>query len=383
MRKCVGLVIVAAALLLPSSTIAASPTRASTTAVPLGVDASAMRSVTRGPVVASGTLTNSRNRTAKGTVAITAWPNEAFQRRLHEGSQFATPTVGWARAGKTGAFTVRLDTRSLGADYVNANGTVNLVAIGWTPTSQGRWAFPAYVGPTGSTSTASGRAATPVARFTIRANDPLSAARDQNAGDVHPLVSCSYQLLSSYDAMGTIGRSVSYGSDTSWMKSGSSHTMTVGAAASVTGAYGSWSASGTSSTTSGVTFTWAQSVAYREYQVQLRYGKFRLYCGGLGTSDFAEMVRYPTGGFTTAGSSSASWSNCAPASKGQWERTKSGGKHFSTSVGVKIASELGINLSMDSNYDSSHTLYYKLVADGKVCGDNAVPSMASNVRSSR
>jgi len=183
--------------------------------------------------------------------------------------------------------------------------------------------------------------------------------------------------------MAVIGKALPYGSDTGWMKSGTSQTMTVGAAASVSGTYGSWSANGTSSATSGVTFTWAESVAYRDFRVQLKYGKFRLRCGGIYFNDYTEMVRYPTGGFTTASLGSSTYANCVPVSQGLWARSSGSGNHFSTSVGVKIASLLGIDLSLDANYSTTHTLYYRLVANGKVCGDNDQPSPASNSRSWR
>lgn len=50
---------------------------------------------------------------------------------------------------------------------------------------------------------------------------------------------------------------------------------------------------------------------------------------------------------------------------------------------VQIAPLLGINLSVNTGYSSSHYLNYRLVAPGTVCGDNAAPSLASNINSGR
>lgn len=349
-----------------------------------------MQAPTNGPVVAVGTLVDADGLPAAGTVAVTAWPDETFNRTLGIGSQVVTPTVGWARAGSDGSFTLRVDPRLLGADYVSPDGVVNLVAIGWTQTSQGSWAFPATVGFTMASFTSSTSSSpTAAARFTITAKDRRTSAGDLTSssatltGNVVPLASCSWLLQSSYDAMTVIGQTWPYGLDTGWMSSDTSHSMTVGVAASTSGTYGSWSANGTSITSSGVTFTWAESTAYRNYQVQLRYGKYRLACGGLLMNSYSEMVQYPTGGFTTASISGSSLSQCVPVSMGVWQRVQSNGNHFTLAGGVLIAPLLGINLSVDTDYATSHILYYRLTADGKVCGDNNVPSLASNVNTSR
>ncbi len=68
---------------------------------------------------------------------------------------------------------------------------------------------------------------------------------------------------------------------------------------------------------------------------------------------------------------------------GLWQRNLTTGNHFTAAAGVKIAPILGIDLSMDSNYASTHILKYRLAANGKVCGDNNVPAYASNVNTGR
>ena len=50
---------------------------------------------------------------------------------------------------------------------------------------------------------------------------------------------------------------------------------------------------------------------------------------------------------------------------------------------MQIAPLLGINLSVNTGYSSSHYLNYRLVAPGTVCGDNEAPSLASNINSGR
>ena len=50
---------------------------------------------------------------------------------------------------------------------------------------------------------------------------------------------------------------------------------------------------------------------------------------------------------------------------------------------MQIAPLLGINLSVNTGYSASDNLNYRLVVPGTVCGDNAVPSLASNMNSGR
>jgi hypothetical protein len=64
-------------------------------------------------------------------------------------------------------------------------------------------------------------------------------------------------------------------------------------------------------------------------------------------------------------------------------RSETDGYAFSMSGGVKTAAALGINLSISSNYSSTHTLYYKLNTPGKLCGSNALPSKATEVKTTR
>ena len=117
---------------------------------------------------------------------------------------------------------------------------------------------------------------------------------------------------------------------------------------------------------------------YRNYQAELKYGKFR-YCGAA-TNQYETWSLGGTGGFGNVNIGYEHYANCAPVPSGiNWFRNGSNGKHFSMSAGVLAYSALGINLSLDSNYDSGRSLWYSISTNEHVCGDNAVPSMASNV----
>jgi hypothetical protein len=355
--------------------------------VPAAVDASILSRTIDGPTVATGRLLDASGRPSAGTVALIAWPNEEWNRSVQAGDTIPTPTVGWGDALGDGSFSLTVDPALVPSDYVNADGRVNLEAIGWIGDRQGSWSFAAEIA---TADTGTPLAAQP--EITVRATMPLTATEtaattSRQATNVAPRVGeiCSYRLLSTSDRWVVIGESWPYGSDRGWMKSSSSHSVTVGVAVSSTGAYGGWTASGSSTSSSGVTFEWAESTAYRDFRVGERFGKYRLWCSSSGwRNDYKERYVLSTGGYTNASlGSPPSYTNCTTVAAGLWQRDSSLGSHTVFTTGVKISSLIGIDLSVDTNYASTRILKYRLVSQGKVCGSNTVPSLAGKVKTSR
>jgi hypothetical protein len=340
--------------------------------VPAAVDASSAGLGTDRPAIATGRLLDAAGRPSAGTVAVIAWPSEAWNRAVQVGDSIPTPTVGWGEARDDGSFTLTVDPTLITREYVNADGHVNVEAIGWVGDRQGSWSFVTQL------------AAADHPAITIRAGAPLTTRR---ATAVTPLVGdiCSYRLLSTSDRWVVIGETWPYGSDRGWMQSTSSHSVTVGVAVSSTGAYGGWTASGSSTSSSGVTFEWAESSVNRDYRVGQRFGKYRLWCSASGwRNDYRERYVLSTGGFTNALLGSApGYANCTTVAMGLWQRDSTLGKHSVFGTGVKIASLIGIDLSVDTNYASTRILKYRLVSAGKVCGSDGVPSLAGKVKTSR
>jgi len=362
-------------------------------AVPLAVDATALATPTSGPVVAIGSLLDANGRPAQGTVAVLAWPNEASSSKSTVGAAIATPTVGWATARSDGSFTIRVDRSKISSDYINADGRVNLMAIGWTASGQGSWSFPVDLSSATIATQAGTMAATPTTSFQLVANKPLAMApvHSKPAGtssgvipDIGGPPPCYYRQVGTYYAWVEIGRGWPYGADTSRMEVESTHSMTVGVAASVTGLYGSWSASGTSSITNGDGKKWTDSVAYRDYQLEHRYGENRLWCTTYWANDY-RAVDQGRAGYTQNGSAGTqpAWYFCGPNAPGDFTRSSTSGNHFSTSVGVGIAGSLGINLSVDSNYGTDQKLIYSTTVNGTICGNNDDAGFASLVKTSR
>ena len=181
--------------------------------------------------------------------------------------------------------------------------------------------------------------------------------------------------------MSIIGESWPYSVDTSWMSSADGHSLTVDDAISGTGANSSWKVGGTSSTTTGVTFTWDSSSAYRTYKIELHYGKYRQNGNCVGHAVYETRVMYPTGGYGTGGAGSVPWwTHCTQVSPGTWTRNDTSGSSYTKSGGVDISGFIGIDLSLTTSYSSTRELNYRFTVTRHVCGSDDVPSLAAKIR---
>jgi hypothetical protein len=388
-----GVLIASAA---PASTLALSPQ----TNVPAGIDASLLSTPVSGPVVATGTLRDSSGRGAAGNVAVVAWPSEKYNasHNIKVGSAVNTPVVGWTTSDASGNFTLRLDPSRVSNDYIQPDGQINLDAIGWTGDVLGRSSFAApFAAPSAALTTKSTTSQTSVAapapRIDLKADQKFVPAASSTSSvpaaqgiTVKPQATYPvyWVLQSTYDAPAAIGETWPWGSDTGWMKASSSHSLTVGVAASGSGTYGSWSASGSLSTSSGVTFTWAKSINYRAYYVTLQYGIYREYVLSTPANVYQARVIQPTGNHTDgAAGSQPSWNYCRAQSQGAWSRSDGVGNDFKLGGGVVISKLLGINLSVDSAYNSSSEIDYELQAYGQLCGSDNYAAYSTYVKTSR
>src|ERR1700730_6526203 len=168
-----SLVVACAAAAIPLTAGAATP--AASAALPAGIDAAALTDASVGPVVATGQLVDNAGHPAAGRVAALAWPSEQFQRTVKPGDQFTSPTVGSARAGADGVFTLRINPQLLPADYRSSTGQVNLNLVAWAGGSQGETNLSVQLGSPAGISSAAAKTATvtTAAPVHIKVNRPL------------------------------------------------------------------------------------------------------------------------------------------------------------------------------------------------------------------
>jgi hypothetical protein len=165
----------------------------------------------------------------------------------------------------------------------------------------------------------------------------------------------------------------------------SESSTTMGIAYSASGSKGSYSASGSKTVSAGWEHGWKRSSSGRVYRIQVNYGKYH-YKGGshcTGKYDyFRWLPRWETGAPSSASSSRPNYTNCVKLDKNSeyWSRSRSDGKDYSASAGVKIKGLIGIDLKSQRSYSTNSKITYYLSGKRKkICGNNHVPAKASRV----
>lgn len=380
------LLVLAASFALATSTLLAPVTLASFGS-PAQVDDSALSAPTNqaDPIVVTGTLLSSAGVPTSGTVAALAWPATTTEAALAVGASAGTPTVAHTTASANGAFTLRLDRANLPSSFVETNGIVTLEIVGWNSNSQGqtgqsvKWisADHRWVDPIEESTTST--ANTPPPAVAVRMENPFDPG--VNLGVPGP---CVYILKSKHIVQSRIGETYNVAGVTGAMTMGATHTASWGWAISARADGTGWEAEGTISKAVGFEFSFTASGSSRYYRQELQYGKYALTCvlGKIVGWSFKPIK--PTAGATTVGLTGLpSWTICAFQAPGTFKRIASDGEHYALSGGVLTAGVIGINLSLDTNYNSSRVLIYAHTSVGRwFCGDNDFPSYSSRVRAS-
>lgn len=95
-------------------------------------------------------------------------------------------------------------------------------------------------------------------------------------------------------------------------------------------------------------------------------------------NSYEELPITTTGGYGHHSMSSApnyGTTYQVPEDAGSWTRTLTNGYTFSLSGGVNISGILGIKLSVDDNYSTTHVQEYDFVySDNHLCGSNYWPA---------
>ncbi|CAN7147252.1 hypothetical protein LJR045_000045 [Microbacterium sp. LjRoot45] len=164
------------------------------------------------------------------------------------------------------------------------------------------------------------------------------------------------------------------------LKFSSGATAKFGVGISSSGAYGSFSASGTTTLTSNLTIAFgATTSGARTHHVYLVPKKYKVYCesnAGIPISTKYELrpASY-TGG--SASSSSATFSTnayCTPSEKNT-TTTIDDSTASTMSLGFKTSTIIGVDLSSQSGFNKNTSLVLKTpaAAPGKICGEKGYP----------
>lgn len=317
------------------------------------------------------------------------------------------PTAGISTSGNT--FTVAVDPDDVPARYVGSNGLVSLEmeiydpktdSYAWTTqsvrligeatagdsrsVSARSWANPLASGQSGSARSAASQA--PKVKVHLD-----KAPKGVKNAFVSRADTCRTTKIGQNDAWATIGEGFpaapGYGTTRgkAWMTHRNGAEITYGAAISKDGV--KWAASGSASVanTKGFDFIWdPDSDLTISYRTEVRYYKYKYDCGGVIINRKLKAVS-ETGGVKTihTNSNPPHWLSRAKCTfdmpAGTW--TKTTGKTYSNSGGVKISTVIGIELSTSRAYTTGSTLSYKMDAGhDSLCGNTDKPAYASKVK---
>ncbi|WP_282701106.1 hypothetical protein [Streptomyces sp. CC219B] len=310
-------------------------------------------------------------------------------------------------------FTLNIDPKTLPAKYVGADGnvTVDVVAedgkggAGLTMATARvvsaadggkRWADPMQsVGEDNRTRAAAAEASDGLGPVTM---DPLelesTAATRKAARDAGPQCSVGAKaaaaeagpvevmatLVDSSKRWVTIGTTYPVGGDTATLDFTSSASTKYGIATNISG---DWKAGGSKSAEAGFRFKWSKSSKNRGYKTEVLYGKYRYTSGGCGGSAIYHkwQPRYETGGTDSYTADAPNWGNCVKINDGLWQRIRKDGRDYELAGGVKIKNLIGIDLTSERAYATTHKLNYNVTGGNKkMCGNNGEPSKAGKVQ---
>ncbi|MCX4853818.1 hypothetical protein [Streptomyces canus] len=388
------------------------------------------------PVVSSGTVKDAGGNVVAGAdVVLYAWPDNDSDDALEEGDSVKLQPVAKAVSDSSGGYTLRIGSASLLTPQAATDGTVNLETVAYTGSHQALFNFPrtlvassgttAFLAAASDSATAADTDTTPVAADLVLDNpatptpassstdgstdpvaeestsapqsvtddpdgatpsaddDAAAAASAANATTADPGVSkgCSGQLKKklgqrwviagqTYSATTGVKHTFSYskGADSS-----------LGVGVSATGAYGSFTGSGTVSKSSSITMDYPEYGNHKGvyYKTEFSYGKYLMTCGmgGRGSTisqHYEVRARGYYGGANTSTAYIPTAKHCAFQINGS-KFTRTTSHAITWSDGASLANVIGIDLSAETGYSSDATVVYTFNANRYLCGTGEAP----------
>lgn len=340
----------------------AQPAAAATPApdewLPSVVDSSMLTS----SVVSSGNVTSPDGHAFPegATVELLAYPAEEVMRTLKEGDTIQVSPVAKARTDESGHFEMRLAEPSKLKRYASALGVVNFEIRAISGAYYAAFSFSSELDALNG---ARMQRADLVGLnlVSLPANDAVLNLEGSRMGPINKTQICGETLVANYGTRAVaIGQTYTAGAGRTGSltyTSGSSSTLGVGL--SMTGVYGSYSASGSISLSSTTTVSFAGGTGGRLYKTYYVYGKYAQWCYPIGGSyDPSDIYAYKVRASSFAGGSAVSVTSAPPANycvalANGSTLTKSSTTAGTFSSGAKLIADIGIDLSVRTGYTSS------------------------------
>ncbi|MET7474984.1 DNRLRE domain-containing protein [Streptomyces sp. NPDC005648] len=388
------------------------------------------------PVVSSGTVQKADGTAVAGAdVVLYAWPDNETDAALQEGDSVKLQPVAKAIADSSGNYTLRLASADLAAPEAASDGTVNFETVAYSGDDEATFNFPrklvgsgtatAYLAatttnPDTDSSMSSADTQTPVSATLVLESAPVTTSdTDETSATAEDTTDTPVSVSDSPDSADPSAAddaaAAASAADTSdsagvakactgtltkdlgpkWVivgqtysaTTGVQHTLSytkgasssLGVGSSITGAYGSFDASGSVSKESTVTNDYPTYGNHKGvyYKSEYDYGKYKMACvsGGHGsviTYHYEVRARYYYGGEKIVSASTPKATTCAQYPKdAKFTRTTS--KAVTWTDGASTGDAIGINLSAETGYSSETTVVYTFKANRYICGTGGAP----------
>jgi len=341
-----------------------------------------------GAPLVSGTLDDASGGpvAAGNPIVLWGWPSNEVLEAMADGDSVNLIPLGKALTTESGEFALRVDDDSVAERLAGDGGAVNLEVQAWTPEGVASYSFSSDITAGGELTADSAADVAGVELVTDTVADTAVFPRDVtavfNKTDV-----CGATKKATYRDVDTIvGRMYS---TTSGIKSyfslrdGAESTLGVGV--SVSGAYGSFEQSGTSSVAIDDTFTWDKKALNggRQFRTDFTYGKFAHWCYPVSSPSLKRTYKYSVkpitweggGSYATETPPAVGSGNCRPFAGGTSQERKTT-RATTTATGAKLSSFIGVNLSSQVGYssDAIARIYNDGSVQRRICGTNGVPT---------
>ena len=318
----------------------------------------------------------------RGTVVkLVAWAPDDELAAVPDGGDTRSLVVATARSLPGGDFALYyLDTPEL-AGYTDADGAINFTVEATAEEEE-------YVYSLTRTYAAGAVGADPFVVEGIPSPgaqpEEFAAPASARAASTSAIIACIYFKLKTYAPRWvTVGDASTVTGATAKLTYTRGASSTIGAGVSVSGAVGSFKASGSSkvSSTVGIGFPPISGNASAQWRTEFIFAKFGYRCVGDPAGKYRKYVVSAVefvGGTQLLTQATPTATHCVPyAAKSDY--FSSSQKAITWTKGATVSSDIGVNLSSQTGFDTKTKLWIHVDVARHICGTNANPNAAARV----
>jgi hypothetical protein len=349
------------------------------------------------PAYAGGVVRGTDGAPVEGAdVILRAWPSNDELAKLSAGAQVKVVSVAQTKSASDGTFTLREDPAGIDPAYVNSDGLVNFEAFAfvndkWTAFSFPRtfdgssWQDPAALDDKARAAEPSTTQSLNLSLSRGQSTDAFGQSGAAGVAAEQAIASdrgCTQTLFTEHhNTHFAVAQTSVEGNARALVTYSNGSSSSLGVGFSDTGAYGSFSASGTmgQSSSSTVAFgSWNHNDIATQIMSGWDYGDFFFECstptGGYSSWVEERPMHFDGGNYTYSTGEWSGYPYCTPYSNGD-SYDRSTNKNTTWTDGVDIGSVIGINLSSQTGWTSSINVNYYFTGNSNLCGnDNTPPS---------